>query len=82
MAEPERLQPPKKVYVVWIATNNNGVKNIGQLTTAKPLFSGVLKGSLDTVTSFKPLKFFITAEDFSAIQNPAERLVLTTNDKH
>ena len=24
LAEPDRLQPPKKVYVVWMATNNNG----------------------------------------------------------
>ncbi|MGZ8558745.1 MAG: hypothetical protein ACXWWC_10440 [Chitinophagaceae bacterium] len=31
LAPPDRLTPARKVYVVWIVTENNGTQNVGQL---------------------------------------------------
>lgn len=78
LSDPERLQPPRRTYVVWMETNRNGVKNIGQLRSTSGLFSSTMKGSLSTVTSFKPDSFFITAEDYADIQYPGPTVVLRT----
>lgn len=80
LADASRLQPTKEYYVVWIETENNGIKNIGQLKSSSSLFSSALKGSLETVTSFKPKKVFITAENNTDIQYPGEQVVLSTNN--
>lgn len=79
LAEPERLTPPNKNYVVWMVTENDGYKNIGQMNMSTGLFSKTLKGSLKTVSTFKPVKFFITGEDESVAQYPGMDAVLTTN---
>lgn len=79
LADPARLNPPKKVYVVWMETAQNGRQNIGQLKTSSGLFSSALKSSLQTVSSFKPVTFFITAEDNADIQYPGGQEVLRTN---
>jgi hypothetical protein len=78
LTNPSRLQPSKNAYVVWMETENNGIKNIGQLRTSTGVFSNTSKGSLTTVTSFTPRKFFITAEDRADIQFPGTQTVLTT----
>lgn len=80
LAEPERLSPPRKLYLVWMVTEQNGRKNIGQLKTSSGLFSSKLKSSLETVTTFKPTGFFITAEDDANIQYPGGQVVLRTGD--
>jgi hypothetical protein len=79
LAEPERLSPSKSVYVVWMETADNGIKNLGQLNTSSSMFSKTLKSSLETVTAFKPVKIFITAENDGAIQSPGFQQVLTTD---
>lgn len=81
LAAPERLVPAKSVYVVWMETAENGVKNIGQLKTARSLLSKTLKSSLNTVASFKPTAFFITAESEGNIQYPGSIVVLRTANK-
>ncbi len=78
LADPKRLNPPKDTYVVWMETEQNGTKNIGQLKTSSSLFSKTLKSSLETVTSFKPARFFVTAEDNPNIQRPGMQVVLRT----
>ncbi|MGI4021188.1 MAG: hypothetical protein ACRYFA_06755 [Janthinobacterium lividum] len=78
LTNPSRLQPAKKTYVVWMVTENNGTKNIGQLQSNSGLFSSTLKGELTTVTPYNPKKIFITAEDDAAIQFPGTQVVLTT----
>lgn len=75
LAAPSRLEPPKNTYVVWMQTENDGIKNIGQIQV-----SSNLKASVEAVSSSKPIKIFITAEDDSAIQNPDKQVVLTTKD--
>jgi hypothetical protein len=78
LASPEKLQPPKTNYVVWLETDDNGVKNIGSLQSSQGLFSKAWKGSLETVTPYKPEKFFITAEDEVSPQYPGMQIVLNT----
>ena len=79
LAEPKRLSPPRQMYVVWMETEQNGTKNIGQLNTSSGMFSKTLKSSLKTVSSFKPTKIFITAEDDASIQYPGGQRVLNTD---
>lgn len=78
LAEPSRLQPPKNVYVVWMNTKENGIKNIGQLKSSSGILSKTLKASLNTVTSFEPVSFFITAEQDASITYPGSQVVLNT----
>lgn len=79
LTEPSRLSPSKELYVVWMETENNGIKNIGQLKSGTGFFSSTLKASFHTVTSFKPKRVFLTAENDAAIQSPGPQVVLTTN---
>jgi hypothetical protein len=80
LAEPGRLVPGRKTYVVWMSTENNSIKNIGQINSSSGLFSSKLKASFETVSSFKPRKIFITAEDDAAIQYPGMQVVLSTDN--
>ncbi|MEP7109765.1 MAG: hypothetical protein ABI760_17345 [Ferruginibacter sp.] len=79
LAEPSRLQPPKNTYVVWMQTASNGTKNIGQINSSTGFLSSKLKASFESVSSFKPIKIFITAEDDAAIQYPGMEVVLSTD---
>ena len=79
LAEPQKLVPEKNAYVVWIETAEYGVKNIGQIITSNAFLSKKLKASFETVTSFNPVKVFITAEDDATLQYPTGVTVLSTN---
>jgi len=79
LAEVERLQPQKKTYVVWMVTNEGLTKNIGQLNSSKNFLSKNLKASLKTVSSFNPVKIFITAENDPGVQYPGDQVVLSTD---
>ncbi len=79
LAEPKRLQPPKNTYVVWMQTADNGTKNIGQINSSTGFLSSKLKASFETVSSFKPQRIFITAEDDASIQYPGMQVVLSTD---
>lgn len=78
LAEPDRLTPPKKLYVLWMNTKQNGVKNIGKLKISSGMLSKMLRASLQTVTSFEPVSFFITAERDGSAQYPGDQVVLVT----
>ena len=79
LADPSRLDPPKKVYIVWMNTNQNGTKEVGQLKTSSSLLSKTMKSSLKTSVPFKPTGFFITAEDDANMQSPSGQVILRTN---
>ncbi|MEO5782259.1 MAG: hypothetical protein ABIQ07_03255 [Ginsengibacter sp.] len=79
LANSNKLTPPRSTYVVWMETENNGVKNLGQLRSSGSLLSSTLKGSLNAVTAFQPKSFFITAEDNTDISYPGSQVVLRTN---
>lgn len=78
LAEPKRLSPAKETYIVWMETEQNGSKNIGQLKISSGVLSNTLSSSLKTVATFKPTGFFITAENDANIQYPDGQTMLTT----
>lgn len=80
LAGPEKLLPPKKHYLVWMETERNTFKNLGQLKSSDGLFSNKLKASLSTVTPFQPKRIFITAENDATINYPYGVTVLTTKE--
>jgi len=73
LAGVERLQPAKQTYVVWMVTDQGITKNIGRVNS-----SNNLKISFETVSSFKPIQIFITAEDNESAQYPGEQVVIST----
>ncbi len=79
LANSNQLTPARSTYVVWMETQNNGVKNLGQLKSSGSLLSSTLKGSLSAVTPFELKSFFVTAEDNSNISYPGTEVVLKTN---
>lgn len=80
LADPKRLNPPKSVYVVWMETKKNGIKNLGRLNSNSGFFSSELRGLLHTITPFKPERVFVTAEDRSNLPTPGSQVVLTTKE--
>jgi len=79
LAEVNRLQPSKQVYVVWMITDHEIMKSIGPIISSTTFLSTKLKASFQKVSSFKPLKIFITAEDEAGAQSPNEQVILTTD---
>jgi hypothetical protein len=79
LAEVQRLDSLKLSYVAWIETAEDKYENIGQLISTASGFAKQYKASLSTVTSFQPLKVFITAEDDINVQIPDRKVVLTTD---
>lgn len=78
LAEVQRLQPARQTYVVWMLTSEDVTKNIGQIKSSSGMMSKQLKASFETVSSFKPVKIFITAEDDADTQYPGNQVVLET----
>ncbi|TDD75639.1 hypothetical protein E0F89_11285 [Flavobacterium caseinilyticum] len=79
LAEVNRLEPSRNFYVVWMETDEAVIKNIGQIKSDSGFMSSKLKASFETVTSFKPEKIFITAEDHADITTPGTQLILSTS---
>jgi len=79
LAHPDRLSPPKQYYVVWMNSNGNAAKNIGQIVSTSNFLSNSLKSSLNAISTSKPSSFFITAEENADVQYPAGEVVLRTN---
>ena len=80
LAEPDRLQPAKNMYVVWMEGEDNETKNIGQIKSSNSLLSKQLKGSFETVSAVRPKKIFITAENDPSLQYPNYSDIILTTD--
>lgn len=80
LAEPERLQPPRKQYIVWMVTDNDLTRNIGRIKTSRTMFNKRKEGSFETISSFTPVKIFITAEEDADVQYPQGVEVLSTTN--
>ena len=78
LAESERLTPSKKTYIVWLVSDRDETINLGQFNSSSGIFSSKLKASFKTVTSTKPNKIFITAEDDATTLYPSGQTVLST----
>jgi len=79
LAEVNRLQPSKHAYVIWMITDQEITKNIGQLNSSTTFLSTKLKAYYETASSSKPIKIFITAEDDAGTQSPNEQVILSTD---
>jgi hypothetical protein len=79
LAEIERIQGENTTYVVWIVTEGDEPKNIGQIQSATRGISNKLKASFQSVSTKRPLKVFVTAEKDGAIAMPGPIVVLSTD---
>ncbi|MCX6257434.1 MAG: hypothetical protein NTW49_06000 [Bacteroidia bacterium] len=79
LAEVTRLQPSKQAYVVWMINDKETSINIGQINSSTGLLSKSLTAYFETVSSSKPIKIFITAEDNANNQNPGNMVILSTD---
>lgn len=79
LAQVKKLEPSKNRYIVWMETEELMVKNMGQIISDTQCISSKLKAGFETVTTFKPTKIFITAEDDAEIQYPGTQFILETN---
>ncbi len=79
LAEVSRLESARKTYIVWVDSDGQPAKNLGQLRSSTGFLSKKLKASLEAISSTKPEKIFITAEDDSNVQYPSSQVVLSTN---
>lgn len=62
----DQFSDPKKVYVVWITSKNNGIRNLGELKKKNRK-----RSTLKTLTAFEPVEIFITAEKEGDIISPS-----------
>lgn len=79
LTSPDRLDPPKQMYVVWIETAR-GTKNIGKLNMSSSMLSSTKKGSLSTTTAFEPKRIIITAEDTSTNNEPGTFVIVSSEN--
>ncbi len=75
LAEIESLEPAKQTYVVWMVIDGDITKNIGRINSTNNL-----KVSFETVSSFQPIKIFITTEEDENAQEPSWNIILTTDN--
>lgn len=75
LAGPDRLNPARRHYVVWMVTKQHGTINIGNLNVNRKN-----KGELTTSTPYEPIRIFITAEDDPAPVLPSTQVVLNSED--
>ncbi len=80
LAEPERLDPSNSNYIVWMNTDNNLTKNIGQIKVKNPSKSKKNNASLETISAMKPTKIFLTAENDVRTQYPSGEVLLSTKN--
>ncbi|WP_133159361.1 hypothetical protein [Solitalea longa] len=79
LAEPKRLTPPKKVYIVWMETAEKGIKSVGHINSSSSMFSKARKAAIETASPYKPVRIFVSAEDDENVEEPGTVVVLTTD---
>jgi hypothetical protein len=79
LATVDKLQTSKQMYVVWMETERGNFENLGQMQTSTGFMKKQRTASLETVSSFKPVRFFITAENEKNARYPDRETILTTD---
>lgn len=79
LADVKRLESSRKTYVVWMETDEQSSKNIGQINSSSGMLSKTLKASFQSVSPVKPNRIFITSEDDGSTQYPGNEIILSTN---
>ncbi len=74
LAQIESLEPAMQTYIVWMVTDQETTENIGRINSTNSL-----NVSFEAVTSFQPVKIFITAEENENTQEPSWKVYLTTD---
>ncbi len=77
LAAIERLQSSNDTYVVWMETDRGNTENLGQLKSSSSFLSKQNTASLQTVSSYSPVKIFVTAENGIDVRYPGQ-VILTT----
>ena len=80
LANVERVQSFKTTYVIWMETDRGNLENLGQLKSSTGFLSNRRSASLETVSSYKPVKIFITTEEGVNVQTPGSQVALTTDN--
>ncbi|MDA3943034.1 MAG: hypothetical protein PF694_05790 [Bacteroidetes bacterium] len=80
LAAVERLQSFKQTYVVWMETDKGEIENVGQLKSSRSIFSKQKTAFLETVSSYKPVRIFVTAENGIDVRTPSNQIIMTTDN--
>lgn len=75
-----RLTPPRNAYVVWMINSDNNTLNLGQINSSENFMSNNLTAKFETVSSSRPVKVFITAENEPGVNYPSFSEVILTTD--
>lgn len=81
LAEPQKLDPARESYLVWMESTGNPVRKLGQISTSSGTFSKALKGGVNATATVEPSRIFITAENDISIAYPEGKVILTTGRK-
>ncbi len=76
LALPERLSPPKKFYMVWIDTPDQGVKKLGEIANNSGIFRNRGKAAFEASTLYRPNMILVTAENSLDVAYPGSHVVL------
>lgn len=79
LADVKRLESSRKTYVVWMESDEQSSKNIGQINSSAGMLSKTLKASFQSVSPVKPNRIFITSEDDGSTQYPGNEIILSTD---
>lgn len=66
LAASDRLNPPKKTYVIWVVSESGITRNVGYFTP-----KNAAKSTYKASFPYKPIEIFITAEDNDRLCQPA-----------
>lgn len=73
LARPERLNPPRTAYILWLQPPGQRPENAGQIQ-----LDDRLRGRLRGVTPHRRFDLFVTAEDSISVTAPSGQEVLRT----
>lgn len=74
LAEIERMDPGMQTYVVWMDIQGDITNNIGRINSTNSL-----NVSFKAVSSFQPIKIYITTEKDEQAEEPGWNVILTTD---
>ena len=78
LAEPKKLSPARNVYIVWMQSDRDLVKKLGQISVNTGIFNKSLSGQMTATETTQPTRVFITAENDAQTLNPSTEVILTT----
>jgi hypothetical protein len=66
LANSERLNPPKKTYVIWVVSDSGVIRNVGNFAQ-----KNAVSATYNASFPYKPIEIFITAEEVDGLCEPA-----------